>query len=49
MKTPYKRLRTIVKEDSETLIVKNVLNSIQVLENDYHIVLDTDLASLSKL
>ena len=55
---PYKRLRirrcnmgrnTIVKEESEGMIVKTILNSIQVLENDYRIMLDTDLASLSKL
>jgi hypothetical protein len=56
--SPYKRLRirrcnmgprTIVKEESEALIIKNVMSSIQTLEADYRIMLDTDLVTLTDL
>lgn len=51
---PYKRVRirrccmgprTIVKEESEALILKAVLNGIAILENDYRILLSSDISN----
>jgi len=56
--TPYRRVRirrcnmgpqTIVKEESEAILIKALLQGIAVLENDYRILLTKDLESLQTL
>ena len=56
--TPYRRVRirrcnmgpqTIVKEESEAILIKALLQGITVLENDYRILLTKDLESLQTL
>jgi hypothetical protein len=48
---PYRRVRirrcsmgpkTVIKEESESFLIKSITNIIQVLENDYRILLSTD-------
>ena len=55
---PYRRVRirrcnmgpqTIVKEESEAILIKALLQGITVLENDYRILLTKDLESLQTL